>query len=152
MGLLVKKIGKTEIQKKKSNLRIFGNNDIPGIDVTSGSLGHGVGVGVGLAYSNRLDKKKNEVYVIISEGELYEGSTWEALLFASNYNLSNLNIIIDINSLIILGSTEQCMKLNSIKEKIKSFNFDVSNCDGHNFKSIIKSLNKKKPILNLSVF
>ena len=100
----------------------------------------------------RLDKKNDEVYVIISEGELYEGSTWEALLFASNYNLSNLNIIIDINSLIILGSTEQCMKLNSIKEKIKSFNFDVSNCDGHNFKSIIKSLNKKRPILNLSVF
>ena len=143
-GIISKKDWKNWGTKKKSNLRIFGNNDIPGIDVTSGSLGHGVGVGVGLAYSNRLDKKKNEVYVIISEGELYEGSTWEALLFASNYNLSNLNIIIDINSLIILGSTEQCMKLNSIKEKIKSFNFDVSNCDGHNFKSIIKSLNKKK--------
>ncbi len=134
--------------KKGTNLRIFGNNKIPGIDVTSGSLGHGVGIGVGLAYSNRFDKKKNKVYVIISEGELYEGSTWEALLFASNYNLTNLNIIIDINSLIILGTTEKCMKLNSIKEKIKSFNFDVSSCDGHNFKSIIKSLNKnniKKP-------
>ena len=111
--------------KKKTNLRIFGNNKIPGIDVTSGSLGHGVGVGVGLAYSNRFDKKNNKVYVLISEGELYEGSTWEALLFASNYNLTNLNIIIDINSLIILGTTDKCMNLNSIQEKMKSFNFDV---------------------------
>lgn len=128
--------------KKKTNLRIFGNNKIPGIDVTSGSLGHGVGVGVGLAYSNRFDKKNNKVYVLISEGELYEGSTWEALLFASNYNLTNLNIIIDINSLIILGTTDKCMNLNSIQEKMKSFNFDVKSCDGHNFKSIIKSLNK----------
>ena len=151
-GVINKKDWNNWGTKKKSNLRIFGNNDIPGIDVTSGSLGHGVGIGVGLAYSNRLDKKKNEVYVIISEGELYEGSTWEALLFASNYNLTNLNIIIDINSLIILGTTEKCMKLNSIKDKIKSFNFDVSECDGHNFRSIIKSLNKKRPILNLNVF
>ena len=143
-GVISEKDWKNWGTKKRSNLRIFGNNDIPGIDVTSGSLGHGVGIGVGLAYSYKIEGKRNEVYVIISEGELYEGSTWEALLFASNYNLYNLNIIIDINSLIILGTTEKCMKLNSIKEKIKSFNFDVSYCDGHNFQSIIKSLNKKK--------
>jgi transketolase len=145
-GVIKKKDWENWGTKKKTNLRIFGNNNIPGIDVTSGSLGHGVGVGVGLAYSNKLDKKKDQVFVVISEGELYEGSTWEALLFAANYNLNNLNIIIDINSLIILGTTENSMKLNSIEEKIKSFNFDVSECDGHNFKSIIKSLDKKKQI------
>ena len=130
--------------KKKSNLRIFGNNTIPGIDVTSGSLGHGVGVGVGLAYAYKNDKKNKKVYVIISEGELYEGSTWEALQFASHYRLDNLNIILDINSLIILGKTKDCLSLDSIKKKISAFNLNVSECNGHDFDSINKCLIKKK--------
>ena len=130
--------------KKKSNLRIFGNNTIPGIDITSGSLGHGVGVGVGLAYSYKNDNKNNKVYVIISEGELYEGSTWEALQFASHYKLDNLNIILDINSLIILGTTKDCLSLDPILKKISAFNFNVSECNGHDFDSISKSLNNKK--------
>ena len=74
--------------------------------MTSGSLGHGVGVGVGLAYAYKNDKKNKKVYVIISEGELYEGSTWEALQFASHYKLDNLNIILDITD---------CFKIDDIK-------------------------------------
>ena len=76
---------------KDSLLRVFGNNKIPGIDVTSGSLGHCIGVGAGMAVSFNKSKVDRKVFVIISEGELYEGSTWEALLFAKHYNLKKFN-------------------------------------------------------------
>ena len=87
--------------KKKSLLRVFGNKSIPGIDITSGSLGHCIGAGAGMAISYKKSGKNKKVFVIISEGELYEGSTWEALIFAKHYKLDNLTVIIDINSLII---------------------------------------------------
>ena len=93
-----KKWGKT-----KSQLRVFGNTSIPGIDITSGSLGHCVGAGAGMAVSYKNTGQDKKVYVVISEGELYEGSTWEGLLFAKHRELNNLTVIIDINSLIILG-------------------------------------------------
>jgi transketolase len=117
---------------KESILRVFGNTSIPGIDATSGSLGHGLGIGCGLAYLYEKKKIDKKVYVVISEGELYEGSTWEALLFAAHHNLKNLNIIIDENSLIILGKTEDCLKLDPIKKKIEGFGFNVHQVDGHN--------------------
>ena len=141
-----------KVNKNNSKLRIFGNIFIPGIEATTGSLGHGVGIGCGLAYSFKQKKINKKVFIIISEGELYEGSTWEAFLFASNYNLSNLVIIIDINSLIILGKTKDCMNLGNIKNKINSFGFETRTCDGHQFNSIFKALkfnlnNKPKCIL-----
>ncbi len=102
-----------------SCLRIFGNTDIPGIDVTSGSLGHCIGVGAGMALHYKRNKIDKRVFVIISEGELYEGSTWEALLFAQHHNLSNLTIVVDINNLIILGTTDESLKLNPIEKENK---------------------------------
>ena len=140
-------------KKNDSIFRVFGNNSIPGIDVTSGSLGHGVGIGSGIALDLKSKKKNNKVYVIISEGELYEGSTWEALLFASHNKLDNLKIILDVNNLIILGKTKNCLSLNSIKKKINSFNFAVRSIDGHNHKQIKSGLdflhpnNKKSKLL-----
>ena len=129
---------------KKSKLRVFGNNSIPGIDVTSGSLGHGLGIGAGFAMTYKKDKLKNNVYVIISEGELYEGSTWETLLFIKNYNLTNVKIIIDINNLIILGKTDDCMKLNPIIKKIKGFGFKTMEINGHDYKSLGLGIKKLK--------
>jgi len=120
-----------------SCLRVFGNNSIPGIDVTSGSLGHGVGVGFGMAYSAFKEKKDRRVFVVISEGELYEGSTWESLLLASHHKLTNLSIVIDINSLIILGKTDDCVSLDPIKKKMESFDFDVYECDGHSVDELV---------------
>ena len=87
--------------KSKSQLRIFGNTSIPGIDITSGSLGHCIGSGAGMAISYKNNNQDKKVYVVISEGELYEGSTWEALLFAKHREIDNLTVIIDVNSLII---------------------------------------------------
>ena len=83
--------------------------------------------------NNNQDKK---VYVVISEGELYEGSTWEALLFAKHRNLKNLTIIIDINNLIILGNTSDCLKLDPIKEKIEGLGINSVEVDGHNIDNL----------------
>ena len=94
--------------------------------------------------SFKKDKLKNNVYVIISEGELYEGSTWETLLFIKNYNLTNVKIIIDINNLIILGKTDDCMKLNPIIKKIKGFGFKTLEINGHDFVKLSKGIKKLK--------
>ena len=129
---------------KKSLLRVFGNISIPGIDVTSGSLGHCIGVGAGMAIHYKRNNIDKNVYVVISEGELYEGSTWEALLFAKHNNLGNLKIIIDINSLIILGNTQDCLNLDPIKDKISGLGVNCLEVDGHNFSELISSFEKIK--------
>ncbi len=128
--------------EKKSNLRVFGNISIPGIDITSGSLGHCIGAGAGMAVSYKANQQDKKVYVVISEGELYEGSTWEALLFAKHRELNNLTIIIDINSLIILGNTSDCLNLDPIKSKIEGLGIATQEIDGHNINNLINSFNK----------
>ena len=110
-------------ESEDSILRIFGNTNIPGIDATSGSLGHGIGIGAGYAYSFKQRGLDTKVFVIISEGELYEGSIWESLLFVNHYDLKNLHLIIDRNNLVILGNTEECLKLEPIDKKILSQQF-----------------------------
>ena len=129
---------------KSSLLRVFGNISIPGIDITSGSLGHCIGAGAGMALSYKRSGIDKKVYVVISEGELYEGSTWEALLFAQHHNLDNLNVIIDINSLIILGNTQDCLNLDPIKDKISGLGVNCLEVDGHNFSELISSFEKIK--------
>jgi len=136
--------------KEKSTLKIFGNISIPGIDVTSGSLGHGVGVASGIALSFLRRKKENKVFTIISEGELYEGSTWEALLIAKHYNLNNLTIIIDINSLIILGKTKECVNLDPIRKKIEGFGINTYEVDGHNYTELVNVFQKSKELNKLN--
>jgi transketolase len=117
---------------------MFGNHKIPGIKVATGSLGHGIGFasGIGLASKNK------RVYPIISEGELYEGSTWEGLLLLGSLKLKNVNIILDVNNNIILGNPKECLDLGDIKKKIKSFDIVVDSCDGHDFKNVYKKINK----------
>ena len=128
--------------KSPSILRVFGNTDIPGIDATSGSLGHGIGIGAGYALSYRRRKSDQRVFVVVSEGELYEGSTWESLLFVKHYGLTNLHLVIDRNNLIILGDTESCLKLDPIEEKMRAFGFDCARCDGHDFPDILSGLDR----------
>jgi transketolase len=97
--------------RDRSVLRIFGNVRIPGIDATSGSLGHGLGIAAGYALSFKRRQSDQRVFVIISEGELYEGSTWESLLFINHHQLDNICIVLDRNDYIILGNTESCIRL-----------------------------------------
>ena len=135
---------------KNSLLRVFGNISIPGIDVTSGSLGHCIGVGAGMAISFKRSGQNKKVFVIISEGELYEGSTWEALLLAKHNKLDNLSIIIDINSLIILGSTKDCLNLDPIKDKIEGLGIKTFEVDGHNFSDLISTFQSSQKINELN--
>ena len=129
---------------KKSSLKIFPNNNIAGVDVTSGSLGHGLGIASGLALALKQEKIKKNIWVIISEGELYEGSIWESLLFINHQKLFNIKIILDVNGLIILGNTENCLKLKPIEKKFKGFNFDIKKINGHNYKEIYSGLSYLK--------
>jgi transketolase len=135
--------------KKKSILKMFGNNYIPGIKTATGSLGHGIGFATGIGYFSKKNKIKKNVYAIISEGELYEGSTWEALLLFADLKLANVTIILDVNKNIILGDPKDCLDLGNIKKKFESFGIFTKVCDAHNFKILdteFRKLNKiQKP-------
>ena len=139
-GIIKKKEWSKWGKNKRSSLRIFPTYMINGVDVTSGSLGHGLGIAAGIAISDKNNNIKKNIWVIISEGELYEGSIWEALLFINHHQLHQIKIIIDRNDLIILGNTEDCLKLNSIKKKIDGFGYNSKIIDGHNYNQIYKGL------------
>ncbi len=134
---------------KKSILKMFGNISIPGIKTATGSLGHGIGYGTGIAYYAKKNKIKKDVYVVISEGELYEGSTWEALLLLSSLKLDNVTIILDVNNNIILGNPKDCLSLGNLTQKFKSFGLYTEECNAHDFKKLelkfTKFKNIKKP-------
>ena len=132
--------------KKKSILKMFGNNNIPGIKTATGSLGHGIGFATGIGYFSQKNKIKKNIYTIISEGELYEGSTWEALLLLANLKLANVTIILDINNNIILGNPKECLDLGNIKRKLESFGIFTKECDGHNFKILDKEFRRLNKI------
>ncbi len=131
--------------KKKSVFKVFGNISINGIDATSGSLGHGCGIAAGMAIANRIKKNKLKIFTILSEGELYEGSIWESLLFLSHQKLYNVKLILDVNNLIILGRTKDCLELSQVDKKFQSFGFKTKIINGHIYDQIhdgFKFLNK----------
>lgn len=107
------------------------NNKLPGIEVNSGSLGHGLSVGVGMALASRLDSMRNRVYVVIGDGELAEGSVWEAAMAASHFGLDNLCAVIDRNRLQISGETENVMSQEPLKERWNAFGWNVLECEGN---------------------
>ena len=119
------------------------------MEFDTGSLGHGLGIGCGLAYSARLNKEKYKTYVLISDGELYEGSTWEALLFANNFKLNNLIIIVDRNKQIVMDKTEDCMILDPVADKLRSFGFNTIETDGHSIKKLNEVFKKIKKLKNI---
>lgn len=112
---------------------------LPGIELSSGSLGQGLGVAIGSALRAKLDSRKYKVYCIMGDGELDEGSVWEAAMSASHHELDNLVAVIDRNKLQIDGFTEKVMQIEPIKEKWISFGWEVFECDGHDMKSIIEA-------------
>lgn len=110
---------------------------LPGIETSAGSLGQGLGIAVGMALAAKMDNKDYRTYCIMGDGELQEGSVWEASMAASNYRLDNLCAIIDRNRLQIDGSTENVMALEPLDEKWSSFGWNVVEIDGHNHNDII---------------
>lgn len=114
------------------------------VEFSTGSLGHGLPFSVGKAYSFKLDNKDNEIFVIISDGECDEGTTWESALFAAHHCLSNLYLFIDRNKLQSLKSTEETLRLEPLHEKWKAFGWEVREIDGHSHEEIYQTLEDLK--------
>lgn len=111
-------------------------NGTPGMEATTGSMGHGLPVGVGIALAGKLKKEKYRVIVVIGDGELDEGSTWEAILQASHFKLDNLTVIVDANGWQSYGRTKDVLNLGSISDKFSSFGWSTKNINGHDFSEI----------------
>jgi len=115
-------------------------NKVPGIDISTGSLGHGLSIGLGMALGARIQNEKFNVFVLLGDGELNEGQNWEAALAAAKYRVANLIAIIDRNRVQLDGPTESIMPLEPLEEKWKAFNWKTLAVDGHDIKDVIKGL------------
>ena len=129
--------------------------EVPGIEVNSGALGHGLGIGVGMAIAAKMDKKAWKTYVMMGDGEQGEGSIYEAAMAGHKYELDNLVAIIDRNHLQISGDTENVMPIDSIKERWGAFGWDVIEMNGDSMEDIVKTFDainytNKKPHLLVS--
>jgi len=134
---------------RKINSRLQGHPHrkiLPGVETTSGPLGSGLSQAIGVALAGKLDNKKYRVFCAMSDGELQEGNTWEALMFAGKNKLSNIVAIIDRNNIQIDGNTEDVMSLEPLKEKFESFKWHVVEIDGHNIEQFIDATNEAKAI------
>lgn len=118
--------------------------NLPGIEVSTGSLGQGLSIANGIALSLRLDKNPAHVFVLMGDGEMQEGSVWESLMNANKQQLSNLTVIVDKNNLQIDGNVQDVKSLEPLDEKLKAFGFKVYSIDGHNFEEIETVLKEAK--------
>ena len=119
---------------------------LPGIEMSTGSLGQGLSAANGMALAARLDKKKYHIYCLTGDGECHEGQIWEAAMTASHHKLDNLTAIVDHNKYQIDGKIEEIKSLEPFAEKWKAFGWTVFSCDGHNMKSIIETLEKAQKV------
>ncbi len=115
------------------------DHGLPGIELSAGSLGQGLSVAVGMALAAKIDRKEHNVFCILGNGELQEGSIWEAAMSASHHKLNNLTAIVDRNGLQIEGKTENVMKLEPLNEKWRSFGWNTINCDGNDVAQILNA-------------
>ena len=124
------------------------SHKVNGVQFSTGSLGHGLPVAVGKALKFKVNKESNKVFVLLSDGEMNEGTTWESLLFASHHKLDNLNIIIDYNKIQSMDFVKKVINIEPLKSKLLSFGCDVIQGNGHNLLALNKALikkNKNKP-------
>ena len=138
---------KEELQTfRKLGSRLQGHPSLmcPGVEIATGSLGQGLSMACGIAMALKLDKNPANVFVMLGDGELQEGNTWEAFMQASHRKLDNLIAIIDRNGLQIDGSTECVKALGNLADKVKAFGWNVIEIDGHNIEQIYNSIEKAK--------
>ena len=121
-------------------------NSVPGVDMSTGSLGQGISVACGMALASRLQKRDNRVYTLLGDGEIQEGQVWEACMFAAHYKLDNLCVIIDNNGLQIDGDIAKVMSPYPIDKKLEAFGFHVETIDGHDFDAIASALDTAKTV------
>ena len=113
---------------------------VNGVEQNTGALGHGLAVAVGIALAGKLDRKDYRVFTLLGDGELAEGSNWEAAMTAAHYRLDNLIAIVDRNGLQITGSTEDVVQLEPLEQKFAAFGFSVRSCDGNNLNDLVRIL------------
>jgi len=118
---------------------------IPGINFSSGSLGHGLSIGLGMALAARVQKRSYRVYCMLGDGELAEGQIWGAAMAAGHFHLQGLVSIVDRNQLCIDGPTEEIMKVEPLVDRFRSFGWEVQRIDGHDFAAILGALDGLKP-------
>lgn len=121
-------------------------NKIPGVDMTTGSLGQGLSCANGMAIAGKMNHKDYRVYCVLGDGEIEEGQVWEAAMAANKYKLDNLCIVIDNNNLQIDGTIEEVMSSYPIDEKFRSFGFEIIQIDGHDIEEIIKAFEVAKNV------
>ena len=145
LGLITEK-DIEEFRTPGALLTMFPNMTIPGVHATLGSMGHGLGIAAGIAMS----QPDINVICVLGEGELYEGSVWEALLFIKHYKLPNLKIVIDSNGYIVLGPVESCLSLSRMDMMFAGFGFKVGGCLGHDVETLKKCLQQFQIIIALT--
>jgi transketolase len=143
---------------RQINSKLQGHPDmksVPGVEMSTGSLGQGLSVALGMSLAIKQDNKANRVYAVLGDGELQEGQVWEALMAAAHYKCDNLCIFIDNNKQQIDGSVSEIMNIEPLKDKLSSFGWEVKNIDGHNFFEIDEAVSfaekiKNKPVAIIS--
>lgn len=128
--------------KDGTRLKGLADAHVPGIEATTGSLGHGLSIGVGLALAAQRDRSGQRCFAIVGDGEMNEGSIWEALLFAAQFKLDNLIVIADENRFQAMGPTAQVMGLSNLQQRFEAFGFDAATVNGHDEDAIDAALGK----------
>ncbi len=116
----------------------------PGLEASTGSLGQGLSIGIGMAMAGKISKRNYKVYVLMGDGELQEGEIWESAMCASHYKLDNLCGIVDNNGLQIDGPVSSVMEIQPISDKFRAFGWNVIEIDGHSFKELFSAFEKAK--------
>ena len=120
--------------------------NVPGVDMSTGSLGQGISAAVGMAIAGKLDKKDYRVYTILGDGEIEEGQTWEAAMAAAKFGLDNLCAVVDVNGLQIDGKTSDVMPSEPLDKKYEAFGWHVIKIDGHNYDEIIAAFKEAETV------
>jgi len=148
-GFFSEKILNTYCQNGSFLQGHISSKNVPGVEVSSGSLGHGVNIAAGMAMAAKLNGEDHRVFALIGDGECDEGSIWEMALFANHYELNNFIVIVDHNKMQSLDFCENTLKFINLAKKWKSFGWTVYEVDGHNhkeLKQVLKKTNSKKPV------
>lgn len=119
---------------------------LPGVEASTGSLGQGISIGVGMALARKIDKKDFYTYIVMSDGEMNEGQTWEAAAMAAHHNLDHLVMILDYNKYQLDDSCKNICDMEPMADKWRAFRWDVQEIDGHDFTQVIEAINKAKQV------
>jgi transketolase len=143
-GYFSKDILKTHYQDGSILSGHVSHKGVPGVEFSTGSLGHGLSVAAGMAYAAKLDAKPQQIFVLLSDGECDEGSNWEAIMFAAHHQLDNLTVVVDYNKIQSLDSVANTLALEPFTDKWRSFSWNVQEVDGHDHLALSEALSHSK--------